>query len=111
MKLTIRKSGLVGCVLNMYYSLSSENGRMIAEGVCPGMKAIEVVVPAQPMSLRVWGKQGWRVVEKRVEIRSNATINAVVATIKTSLMKSSLILPIIGLFKPTFSIDVSLDYL
>ena len=110
MKLLIKSSGFVGCVSNMYYSLSSEKGRMIAEGVCPRMKSIEVVVPAQPMVLLVWRKQGWRLVEKVVEIRPDATVNTVVATIKISMMKSSLILPIIGLFKPTFSIDVSLDY-
>lgn len=111
MKLTIRRSGIVGCALNLNYSLSSEKDRIIAEGVCQRTKAIEMVVPAQPMVLRVWRKQGWRVVQKMVEIRPDATVNTVVATIKISMMKLALVFPIIGLFKPTFTIDASLDYL
>ena len=49
-------------------------------------------------------------VEKVVDIRAAAGCDNVVATIKISMMKLALIFPIIGFFKPTFSIDVAVEY-
>ena len=110
MKLTIRRSGFVGCALNVNYSLVTKTGGIIAEGICTSMKTLEVSTAPEPMVLRIWQKQARKIVEKVVDICPKKSTSGVVVTIKISMLKLALIFPIIGLFKPTFSIDVVLEY-
>lgn len=110
MKVTIKRSGFTACALNMNYTLRAESGETIAEGVSKSTSPVELSVGTQPMTLRIWQKQAGKVVEKEVDIRAAAGCDNVVATIKISMMKLALFFPIIGLFKPTFSIDVAVEY-
>lgn len=110
MKLTIKRSGFTGFALNMNYSLKAQNGEIIAEGVSKSTSSEELSVGTQPMTLRIWQKQAGKVLEKVVDVRAVAGCDNVVATVMISMMKLALIFPIIGLFKPTFSIDVVVEY-
>lgn len=110
MKLTIKRSGFTACALNMNYSLKAQNGVTVAEGVSKSTSSVELSVERQPMTLHIWQKQAGKIVEREVVIQPTTAYDNVVATIRISMIKLALIFPIIGLFKPTFSIDVAVEY-